>query len=318
VIIFPREWDMQVYLHKLIHEACAKPINIIENASGGALIRGTTAENIIVDVTVNKSGKIVNACPVKPDGMKMCTPQELTDMESALKHNLAQGQAATTTAKQTVKRIQNGWSKLDKATFSLDNRLKEWGTSVAALNSKLDRMLLSYHLDPIKIAVIPDSILVEPGVKYLKNNILSLSAPSTQLEGMVIKSIQVDLEHIVGYWSKKKDITGGHWDYKKGLERAGIIKSKIIKYGPAGSYEVEVKLLNRSRLAPKSRFSDDWSIVDICQALKEALVNVTSAQKQFDGSWKLIGLAANCRLPIEIKAIINNGILSIKTFYPKI
>jgi hypothetical protein len=45
-MMFPREWDMQVYLHKLIHETCAKPTHVTERASGGALIQSTTTGKI--------------------------------------------------------------------------------------------------------------------------------------------------------------------------------------------------------------------------------------------------------------------------------
>jgi hypothetical protein len=156
------------------------------------------------------------------------------------------------------------------------------------------------------------------GVKYLKNNTLPLNAPGTKLEGIAIKSIQVDLEHIVGYWSKGKNIAGGHWDYNNGLKKAGIIKSKIIQHGAAGSYEVDVKLLNRSKWVKKSRFSDNWTIVDICQALQEALTNVTEVKLRDSNSWQLIGKSISHNLKIIMLATIENDILIIDSFYPKI
>ena len=128
----------------------------------------------------------------------------------------------------------------------------------------------------------------------------------------------IDVEHVFDQkCNGAKNISGGHWDRKGLLKKAGVLEVEDIEKGIDGCYKGNAKLLNRSFYDGKSYFGDDWTAEQIAQALCEALENITSVELEKGALHKMYG-RTKMGLEIEMMARYKNGKIYVNSFYPKI
>ncbi|MBT5345871.1 EndoU domain-containing protein, partial [bacterium] len=320
-LMFPTSWDAEVVLDQ-IAQGCCNIDKTIACGDGSFNIECSTNAGLRMQMHVDKSGTIKKCTLLESSETYWATPEALKVFRSSLQHN-TRGKTPTSAQKMALQIFRKRFSGEAFKRFILEDHLGEAG-GVARLNSQLRLYETNCEIMPGKI--LEDKPLIQCNryqaqlvQELINQNVLIVHSPTGiagKLEGIEITL--VDVEHVFDQkCNGAKNISGGHWDRKGLLKKAGVLEVEDIEKGIDGCYKGNAKLLNSSYFEGKSYFGDDWTAEQIAQAFCEALENITYKKILQKNKVRLRGKTI-AGLEIEMIAISRSSGLFIETFYPRI